>query len=427
MGTSESEQSSSLLERIKRRTKSGGPGWLLSAYTLGSGTAIGSLWAGAQFGYNLLWVQPLAMLMGIIILSGAAYFALSSEKTPYQRFRAELGIGMALSWGLASLFASIIWHFPQYGLAYAAIQGLSGVPDTTISQALIGGSILAVAIALTWSYTSGVGLLIYELLIKLFVWMTILCVGIVVVATPVDWGRVVIGLTSFEAPAGSSMIIFGLLGAAVGINMTFLYPYTVRAKGWGKGDTRLAVRDLITGMMLPFVFATGLLLIASAATLHEGGIQLDRSRITEMAGVFQPVFGQNLGQILFHLGILAMPLGTITLHMLTSGFIVSEMFGLKHGGWGWRLGTLVPAIGVLGVAYPLKGWLPVAASAICLIFLPIAYIGFFLLFRKDSLKPDAAPVKALGLVHLIMLIVVMIISFLAIVKVVDSAKTLFGG
>lgn len=241
-----------------------------------------------------------------------------------------------------------------------------------------------------------------------------------------QWGQVVTGLFSFKIPPGSAPIIYGLLGAAVGINMTFLYPYTVRAKGWGKGDTGLAVKDLLTGMMLPFVFATGLLLIASAATLHAGGIELNKARITEMAGVFQPVFGQQLGQILFNLGILAMPLGTITLHMLTSGFIISEMFGLKQGGWAWRIGTLVPAIGVFGVAYPLKGWLPVAASVVCLIFLPIAYIGFFLLFRKDSLQPDAAPIRARPLVHLLMISVVVIISLLAAWKAVDAVGTLFG-
>lgn len=184
-----SQTNASFAERVKRRARGGGPGWLLSAYTLGSGTAIGSLWAGSKFGYSLLWVQPVAMLMGIIILYGAAYFSLSSDKTPYQRFRAELGAPMALAWGLGSLFSSIIWHFPQYGLACAAIQGLTGIPDTTASQAAIGGSILIVAVAVTWSYASGIGLLIYESLMKLFVWMTILCVGVVVVAVRCSGAR----------------------------------------------------------------------------------------------------------------------------------------------------------------------------------------------------------------------------------------------
>ena len=45
-----------------------GPGWLQSALTLGSGSAIASIFAGATRQYGLLWVQPLAMLLGLVML-----------------------------------------------------------------------------------------------------------------------------------------------------------------------------------------------------------------------------------------------------------------------------------------------------------------------------------------------------------------------
>lgn len=405
----------------KRNT---GPGWLLSAYTLGSGTAIGSLWAGSTYGYDLIWVQPLAMLMGVIILSGAAYFSLQSEVSPYQRFRSDLGLAMALAWALASLFSSVIWHFPQYGLAFSALKELLGFKETVVSQTVVGGCILVVSTAITWGYVRKGGVAIYETIVKLLVWMIILCLGIVILASRIPWGDVLHSLVSLRIPEGSNTIIFGLLGAAVGINMTFLYPYSVRAKGWGKGDTKFAIRDLILGMFLPFVFATGMMLIASAATLHTTGMELDKGRITEMARVFTPVFGGDLGPILFNLGILAMPLTTITLHMLTCGFIVSEMTGQPERSWAWRLGTLVPAVGVLGVAVPLKGWLPVTASAICLIFLPIAYIGFVFLFVKDARKPDSFRVPALPVVIALMLVVIVVVSISAGLKSVDAVRDL---
>ena len=41
-----------------------GPGWLQSAFTLGGGSAVASLYLGAHYGYELLWVQPLAMIVG---------------------------------------------------------------------------------------------------------------------------------------------------------------------------------------------------------------------------------------------------------------------------------------------------------------------------------------------------------------------------
>ena len=46
---------------IQRYLKLLGPGYLQSAMTLGGGTASASLFAGAVFGYQLLWVAPVAM------------------------------------------------------------------------------------------------------------------------------------------------------------------------------------------------------------------------------------------------------------------------------------------------------------------------------------------------------------------------------
>lgn len=403
-------------------SRTSGPGWLLSAYTLGSGTAVGSLWAGATYGYDLLWVQPLAILMGVVILSGAAYFTLQSNVSPYQRFKQELHPAMAVAWAIGSLFASVIWHFPQYGLAFAATQELLGFEETLLAQVLVAGGILAVSIIVTWTYSRKGGVRVYEAVMKALVWMVIVCLGIVIAASKVPWDEVGRGLVSFRRPEGSSTIILGLLGAAIGINMTFLYPYSVRSKRWGKSDTRYAIRDLIYGMFLPFVIATGMMIIASAATLYANGVALDKAKITAMASVFTPVFGSSLGPILFNLGILAMPLSTITLHMLTCGFIISEMTGQPVGSLGWRVGTLIPAIGALGVAFPIKGWLPVAASALCLIFIPIAYVGFVILFTKESRKPDAPKVPLKPLVLLMMSAIIVFMTFLALLKTVDAIR-----
>ncbi len=381
-----SEGNKGLLGRMAEGARKSGPGWLLSAYTLGSGTAITSILAGNKFGYSLLWVNPVSMLIGVIVLSGAAYFAISSDKSPFHRFRTELHPVLAYAWGIGALLASVIWHLAQYSMVYATIRGLGGLSDTVASKITVGAVVLSISILVTWQYRRGFGLLIYEAIMKFFVWMTIICLLVLIFKLNIDWYEMFKGLIGFRIPEGSAIFIFGLLGAAVGINMTFLYPYSVRSKGWGREGPKLALRDLVTGMLLPFVFATGLLMIAAAATIYEKTV--DTKDVTLIASMFKPAFG-NIGPILFLLGLLAMPLGTITLHMLTCGFILSEMTGQEQGSTIWKLGTLIPAIGVLGVAYPMPVWLPVPTSAICLILLPIAYIGFLLLCIKDLRKPDA--------------------------------------
>ena len=45
-------------QRLRGYWRFVGPGFLQSAMTLGSGTAASCLFAGAVFGYQLLWVAP---------------------------------------------------------------------------------------------------------------------------------------------------------------------------------------------------------------------------------------------------------------------------------------------------------------------------------------------------------------------------------
>ena len=64
--------------------KISGPGWLQGAITLGGGSLAGALYLGVVSGNDLLWVQPLAMICGIIMLSAIAYVTLSTEQRPLQ-------------------------------------------------------------------------------------------------------------------------------------------------------------------------------------------------------------------------------------------------------------------------------------------------------------------------------------------------------
>ncbi len=94
-----------------------GPGWLQSAMTLGGGSAMASLFAGAFLQYKLLWVQPLAMILGVIMLSAMSHQTLSTGARPFYAMKRFIHPALAWSWVIASLLATIIWHLPQYALA----------------------------------------------------------------------------------------------------------------------------------------------------------------------------------------------------------------------------------------------------------------------------------------------------------------------
>jgi len=106
--------------------KLSGPGYMQSALTLGAGTASATLFSGAVFGYKLLWVAPLAMLLGVIVFAAIAHQTLSTGLRPLQAMRVHAGPFFAYGWAVASLLSSIIWHFPQYAMAGAVAADLVG-------------------------------------------------------------------------------------------------------------------------------------------------------------------------------------------------------------------------------------------------------------------------------------------------------------
>ena len=72
-------------------------------------------------GFAMLWVQPIAMLMGVILLAAISYVTLSTKRTPFQSLRQEINPVLAWGWLAASQLANMIWVLPQYSLSYAAL------------------------------------------------------------------------------------------------------------------------------------------------------------------------------------------------------------------------------------------------------------------------------------------------------------------
>jgi len=102
--------------------KLSGPGWLQSALTLGGGSLSSSLYLGVLAGYSLLWLQPVAMVLGIVMLSAIGYVTTSTGASPFQAVNREVNAVLGWGWALASLLASLVWSMPQYSLATAVVQ-----------------------------------------------------------------------------------------------------------------------------------------------------------------------------------------------------------------------------------------------------------------------------------------------------------------
>jgi Mn2+/Fe2+ NRAMP family transporter len=462
-------------------TRLSGPGWLQGAVTLGGGSLAGALYLGVLMGYELMWLQPIAMVLGVIMLSAISYVTLSTGERPFQTLKSHISPALAWGWLIATMMANIVWSLPQFSLGTAAVQQ-NLIPSLNNDDGKLGIAIalLVIASSVVWFYNSGSkGIKIFEMILKSMVGVVVLSFFGVVVALTVqgelDWGSIFGGFvpkirTLFEpVPALVSQVqqtgdfsgwwtatiadiqknrIITAFATAVGINMTFLLPYSMLRKGWGTRHRGLAIFDLSIGLIVPFVLATGCVVIAAASQFHgrtsdvmtmvsEGKInakevkdyneyldkrihqempdlaeaELEAARDTlpeadkqlaamlagrdnlSLAATLEPLVGTVIAQKLFGIGVLGMAISTIIILMLINGFAFCELINVPAEGSMHRIGSFLPAVGVLGPFFWSKA-APALATPTSVIggaMLPIAYFSFLLLMNSRRALGDSMP------------------------------------
>jgi len=479
--------------------KLSGPGWMQSALTLGGGSLGGSLYLGILAGVSMIWLQPFAMILGVIMLSAISYVTLSTGERPFRAINQHINPVLGWSWLIASLLANMVWSMPQYSLCFAVMEqnffpslftgdGVFAGEAADQGKWVISISILVFCTLITWSYGSGsVGVKIYEAVLKVVVAVIVLCFfGVVLrmasVGNGIDWGAIGSGLIPkwrhlFEPsdtlkpwldaiadPAArvywSDLIVnqqrdimLAAGAAAVGINMTFMLPYNLLASGWTKEFRGLSIFDMCTGMFIPFVLATGCIVIAAATQFHgqlpegtavdgttvqvpehltgkhagalaardkasEGGkysfvgeasaaesqlaAVLIKRDTGDLANSLKQLFANNQGEgggffanIVFGVGVVGMTLSSISLMMLISGFVVCEVFNIPPKGWIFRLGCLISGVGVLWPIFwaggTAKAWMTVVAGVFGSMLIPVAYVTFYFMMNQESLMGKERP------------------------------------
>lgn len=471
-----------------------GPGWLQSAITLGGGSLASSLYLGVLGGVALLWLQPVAMIMGVIMLSAIGYVTLSTGERPFRAINRHVNPVLGWGWIIATVMANMVWALPQFSLGTAAVRQnlLPGLFKTGLMAGGFGSFLaclvfMLICVGMVWSYGSGGrGVKFFEIVLKVMVAVIVLSFfGVVVkmsLAGALKWGSIFRGLIpkpsllwspgeayepflSKVAPAFREFwsnqivgqrrdVMISATATAVGINMTFLLPYSMLKRRWRREHRGLATFDLSTGLFVPFILATACVVIASASQFHavpapvfpEATVKVDaklagryrglacrrieheigkeaftelsadgkESRISalpeadkklaatlvkrdafDLATSLSPLTGRVVARYVFGIGVVGMAISTIIILMLINGFAVCEILGKPAEGWPFRIGSLMPCIGMLAPFIWTGGkaqfWLAVPTSVFGMTLLPIAYFTFFLLMNQKSLLGKDMP------------------------------------
>jgi len=428
-----------------------GPGWLQSAITLGGGSLAGALFLGTLGGTNMLWLQLVAIVMGVIMLSAISYVTLSTGERPLTAINKHINPVLGWGWLIATMMANVIWCLPQFSLCFEALEKNLLVNALSPEQwkgntVKFGVSAVILACAATvviMNRQRGLAAKIFDYFLKGLIGVVVICFfGVVAYLTfqgELDWGATLAGfipdIRQWSQPTGEVATHIGSLSpslqefwngkvitqqravmiaaaaTAVGINMTFLMPYSLLHRGWDKPFRGLARFDLSTGMAIPYILVTSCVVIASSYAIRKnpdpqflsdkpaeikasamyGGakkiaderLALDNpdyaslsedEQVAEIAKLSQeerkiilsvtkgnaftlskslePIFGERkeLARYLFGIGVFGMGFSTIIILMLINGFALCEALGKPDTGPIFIAGCLMA--GAFGAAWP---------------------------------------------------------------------------
>jgi hypothetical protein len=390
---------------------------------------------------------------------------------------------LAWAWAIATLMANIVWAMPQFSLGIGAMQQ-NIFPFLGTSQAsTIGVALLffVIGMAINYAYETGSkGVNIFENVLKAMVGLIVvaffLVVGVLTFSGTISWAEIFNGMIprvgdlytpakDYLAPIAATGefaeywtkaivssqrdIIMTAFGTAVGINMTFLLPYSMLRRKWGRRERGLAIFDLSIGLIVPFVLATSCIVIAAAAAFHAktadilkpdgtpipaaaksyyaafashpsvveatakapaaekaaataaavnalpdadrkvGAMLAQRGNI-QLATTLAPLTGPGIAQKVFGLGVLGMAVSTIIVLMLMNGFALTEMLGKSGDRKIHLIGCAISGIGGFAGAFlwgnpDARAALAVPTSVIGGSMIPIAYFTFLLMMNSKPL------------------------------------------
>ena len=246
---------------------------------------MGALYLGVIGGYEFMWLQPLAMLCGIIMLSAISHVTLVIQGAPLCCCQKTHLARARLGWLIATIIADVVYCSAQYGLGTDAVQNNLGFFNGGTAQTYtLTGIFTVFSLGLLWmSLGGGKASKVHRARrskgSSAIVVLAFMAVVVVLAAQgSISWGSFFNGLIPdfsalFKPTASYSdaiaatgenasfwtkyisdsqrNIIIGAFGSAVGINMTFLLPYTLIKRGWTKQHRELSRFDLVLGSLCP--------------------------------------------------------------------------------------------------------------------------------------------------------------------------------
>ena len=279
--------------------RSFGPGIVIVLTWLGAGDVVDMGTAGANYGYALLWVFVVAILVRFLFVSLIARYHLCNQH------------GESVVDGLIRLH-------PAYApILFGAVVVMSHVYGSYMTRGIGEVCRNAFGFGAIWQWAVACNALAcylvfrrsYRTLERVFLFfLAVLSVSFIGCAlwVGVDFGEAARGLVRLEMPGRQGAydprhVALAMIGAVGGSLMNLVYPYFLDAKGWrGPQYRRVQLYDLLLGIVAMLVLNLAVWVLGAEVLFPDKQIE----HLEDLPNLLSTMLGET-GRLLFYAGVFA--------------------------------------------------------------------------------------------------------------------------
>lgn len=274
--------------------------------------------AGADFGYEMLWLIPIMTLALVVVQEMAVRMGAVTGKGFAALIRERFGIR-------PSFFAMLALVISNAATSVSEFAGIASAMEILGVSRYLAVPIAALAVWMLVVRGS------YRRVEKILLGLSAVFIAYVISALLVgpDWAEVARAtvLPTFEITSGFVVLSIAMVGTTIAPWMQFFVQSNVVDKGLTVRDLSLQRVDVISGTIAAGLIAWCIVL-TTGTVLHGSGAGI--ATAADAAGALAPVAGRYATQ-LFAIGLLGASLLAACVLPLTASYAVCEAFGFERG------------------------------------------------------------------------------------------------
>jgi manganese transport protein len=334
-----------------------GPGLLVTVGFIDPGNWASNLAAGADFGYELLWMVTLSTIMLIILQHNVAHLGIATGLCLSEASTKHMPGWVSKSVLSSAVVASVSTSLAELLGGAIALQMLFGIPIRI-------GAIITLATILILLFSNS-----YRKLEKWIIgFVSLIGLSFIYELTLSDiaWSEAITGWIKPSFPDGSMIVIMSVLGAVVMPHNLFLHSEIIQSRQWNLEDEAIKTKqlryeflDTLFSMIVGWAINSAMILMA-AATFFKHKIPVDE--LQQAKNMLVPLLGNNAA-VVFAVALLMAGIASTVTSAMAGGSIFAGFFGepfdLKdnHSKLGVLI-SLIPAVLVIFIiSNPFKGLL----------------------------------------------------------------------